>query len=263
MIQIFLVLIFCHLVCDFIFQSKKIVSIRVSSNIKKSFKGNFIHSLTHFIFSLVMVIIFYKIKYIFLDENSLYTICFLIALIHFSIDVGKSVILNKYICCKNSIQIFLIDQGLHFISILFLCIYFTDIDLVESSHLLLLDKIFIALIMFTMGTFVAGIFLKMFIEYFFPKNFYIDDFNIFKESRGAKDGGHIIGILERIFIMISITIGHPEMAGFVLTAKSIARFKKLDDANFAEIFIIGTFISFIIAIICGVVIFKLNIFPTI
>ena len=263
MIQIFLILFFCHLVCDFIFQSKKVVNIRVSSNIKKSIKGNFIHSLTHFIFSVVVATIFYKIGYIFLDKSFLYTMCFLISITHFIIDIGKSIILNRYVHYKNSIQIFLIDQVLHFMSVLFLCLYFIDTDSTKNNTLLLLDKIFIALIMFTIGTFVAGIFLKIFIEHFFPKSSCVDDFNIFKESSGAKDGGHIIGILERIFIMISIALGRPEMTGFVLTAKSIARFKKLDDANFAEIFIIGTFISFIIAIICGVVILKLNIFPTI
>ena len=44
------------------------------------------------------------------------------------------------------------------------------------------------------------------------------------------------------------------MIGFILTIKSVVRFKKLSNDSFAEYFIIGTFLSFIPAILCGVII---------
>lgn len=81
--------------------------------------------------------------------------------------------------------------------------------------------------------------------------------NINKEENideGAPNGGFIIGILERIFIVISIIIDYPMMIGFVLTVKSVARFKKLSNDSFAEYFIIGTFLSFIPAILVGLII---------
>lgn len=73
-------------------------------------------------------------------------------------------------------------------------------------------------------------------------------------DEGAPNGGFIIGILERIFIVISIIIDYPMMIGFVLTVKSVARFKKLSNDSFAEYFIIGTFLSFIPAILVGLII---------
>jgi len=39
------------------------------------------------------------------------------------------------------------------------------------------------------------------------------------------------------------------LIGFVLTAKSIARFKQMKDKNFAEKYLIGTLTSFLIVLI--------------
>ena len=39
------------------------------------------------------------------------------------------------------------------------------------------------------------------------------------------------------------------LIGFVLTAKSIARFKQMEDKNFAEKYLIGTLTSFLIVLI--------------
>lgn len=53
----------------------------------------------------------------------------------------------------------------------------------------------------------------------------------------------------------------PLVIGFILTVKSVARLKKFDDDRFVEIFIIGSFISFISAIIIGYIIKSLNVIP--
>lgn len=84
-----------------------------------------------------------------------------------------------------------------------------------------------------------------------------------EKKDGAEKGGFIIGLLERLFILIAFSINAPSMIGFVLTAKSLARFKKLDNSTFAEYFIIGTFISFIFAIVGGILIRSLNLIPII
>ena len=39
------------------------------------------------------------------------------------------------------------------------------------------------------------------------------------------------------------------LIGFVLTAKSIARFKQMEDKNFAEKYLIGTLTSFLVVLI--------------
>lgn len=70
-------------------------------------------------------------------------------------------------------------------------------------------------------------------------------------DEGADDGGFLIGILERMFIIASIIFNMPLVIGFVLTTKSIARLKKFDNDRFVEMFIIGSMISFISAIVIG------------
>ena len=61
--------------------------------------------------------------------------------------------------------------------------------------------------------------------------------------------GNIIGKLERTIIAIFLLNNQFGLIGFVLTAKSIARFKQMEDKNFAEKYLIGTLTSFLIVLI--------------
>lgn len=77
---------------------------------------------------------------------------------------------------------------------------------------------------------------------------------------GLKSAGKIIGILERILIFTFIIIGQYEAIGFLIAAKSIYRFtdlKSSSERKFSEYVLIGTLLSFIIAILVGIVIKKL------
>ena len=61
--------------------------------------------------------------------------------------------------------------------------------------------------------------------------------------------GNIIGKLERIIIAILLLNNQFGVIGFVLTAKSIARFKQMENRDFAEKYLIGTLTSFLIVLI--------------
>jgi hypothetical protein len=60
--------------------------------------------------------------------------------------------------------------------------------------------------------------------------------------------GRIIGILERWIIMILMLTGQLTGIGFVLTAKSIARFNNFNEDHFAEYYLMGTLYSVVFAI---------------
>lgn len=62
--------------------------------------------------------------------------------------------------------------------------------------------------------------------------------------------GSYIGILERIIILFLGMLGQYSAIGFVLTAKSVARYKQLEDKNFAEKYLVGTLLSSLISIVC-------------
>ncbi len=75
-----------------------------------------------------------------------------------------------------------------------------------------------------------------------------------------QDAGKYIGILERLFVFGFIITQHWEAIGFFITAKSVFRFgdlKESKDRKLTEYILIGTLVSFGIAIFCGVAYLKL------
>lgn len=66
--------------------------------------------------------------------------------------------------------------------------------------------------------------------------------------------GRTIGILERMLLLTLILVGQWGAMGFVLAAKSIARFKDLDRREFSEYYLIGTLASTGIAMASGLLV---------
>ena len=64
------------------------------------------------------------------------------------------------------------------------------------------------------------------------------------------NSGYIIGILERMIILTLGLNGQLGAIGFVVAAKSLARFKQLEDKNFAEKYLLGTLLSVTISLFC-------------
>lgn len=84
------------------------------------------------------------------------------------------------------------------------------------------------------------------------------DQNAGKESGKGIDGsGYLIGIFERIITITFVLIDQFAALGFVLAAKSVARFKKIEDEQgFAEKYLVGTLFSVTLAL-CSTMIIKL------
>jgi hypothetical protein len=79
------------------------------------------------------------------------------------------------------------------------------------------------------------------------------------ESKKASGGvdpermGGTIGVLERLLIVALVPGGGPSAVGFVVAAKTLARFKKLDKKRFAERYLLGTMASVTIAVVSALV----------
>ena len=65
--------------------------------------------------------------------------------------------------------------------------------------------------------------------------------------------GATIGVLERLLIVTFVLVGAEAAIGFVIAAKTIARFRLLDDRDFAEYYLLGTLASVSVAIVTGLV----------
>lgn len=69
------------------------------------------------------------------------------------------------------------------------------------------------------------------------------------EASAGLSAGTMIGVPERFITMILIIVNQYGVLGLVLTAKSIARFKKFDEKGFAEKYLPGTLLSLAVAIV--------------
>jgi hypothetical protein len=65
--------------------------------------------------------------------------------------------------------------------------------------------------------------------------------------------GAVIGILERLIVVALVLVGQYAAIGLVVTAKTIARFRQLEDRQFAEYYLLGTLASIATAIVTGMV----------
>jgi len=67
-----------------------------------------------------------------------------------------------------------------------------------------------------------------------------------REAREYR-AGRVIGTLERVAVYVLVLHAQYEALGLVLAAKGLARFQNLDEREFAEYFLIGTFLSVVLA----------------
>src|SRR2546425_1977113 len=64
--------------------------------------------------------------------------------------------------------------------------------------------------------------------------------------------GRTVGSLERALALTLVLLGEYSAVGWIIAAKSLARFKQLEDREFAEYFLVGTLASFLLAVLVGV-----------
>jgi hypothetical protein len=64
--------------------------------------------------------------------------------------------------------------------------------------------------------------------------------------------GRAIGALERAIGLTLVLLGQFGALGLIIAAKSLARFKALEDREFAEYFLVGTLSSLLVALLGGV-----------
>jgi len=76
-------------------------------------------------------------------------------------------------------------------------------------------------------------------------------------SEGAEPGpervGATIGVLERLIVCALVLTGQIVAIGLVIAAKTLARFRQLDDRRFAEYYLVGTLASVTLALATSIV----------
>lgn len=221
-------LFLAHLIGDFVFQTKK--SIKQKERLKLKSPVLYIHIAIHFV--LLSLILW---------DISLWPIILTITISHFIIDVLKLKFQKK----KTKRLWFFLDQLFHIIMIFVAYFLFTDNSLEVSTIFTETNVLLLTCVLFLTQP-VSIIMMTIFSKW-----------NIEKLTTGnesLKDAGRYIGMLERLLVFIFIISDHWEAVGFLITAKSVFRFGDLKESKhrkLTEYILIGTLISFGIAILTG------------
>ena len=227
-----------HILGDFYFQFDK-----MAENKKRSVWYMLLHCI---LYTLVMGIIIFCFDG---DIKRDVIIALVIGGSHLVVDILK-VIFDK-IFSKSKHVNFIIDQVVHIIMLLCTCNYY-DIYIDEYSYIadmlpegISLMKMTAIIIAVLICWKPAAIFVPIIARYIAN-----DDEDIDNDNRDDPKTGTWIGILEREIILILGLLGQYGAIGFVLTAKSLARYKQLEEKDFAERYLVGTLLSALIAIGC-------------
>jgi hypothetical protein len=69
------------------------------------------------------------------------------------------------------------------------------------------------------------------------------------DGKDVRNAGAWIGALERLLILLLMSVGQYAAIGLVLTAKSVARYNKIAESKqFAEYYLLGTLLSALFAV---------------
>jgi len=162
-------------------------------------------------------------------------------LLHYFIDLAKLYFQAE----KTERSWFFIDQILHLLSLLACWLIFENprLQFDEVSE----QRILIYVTALVLISYPISIVLKQVLAIWSPS----------ADKDGDKtlaNAGQYIGIIERILVFVFIMTNHWEAIGFLLAAKSVFRFgdlKRAKDRRLTEYILVGTLISFGLAIFTG------------
>jgi hypothetical protein len=233
-ISLLIRLIIAHLLTDFVFQS--------NSWVNQRFKNGW-HSRYLYLHGIIAGILAYLL-------SGLWTLIWVplaIAATHIVIDGLKA----KY---ENNIQSLVIDQLCHFAVILAVWLWLINPGPGELTALketfLPGIKIWVIVAAYLIIIWPSSVLISKLTEKW--RKDVIDEEPAHIKDRSLENAGRWIGRLERFLILTLVLLKQYEAIGLLVAAKSIFRFSK--SRNVGEYILIGTLISFTIAIIVGLIV---------
>ena len=229
------ILISVHLLADFLFQTSV-----YSEKIRKKLNPLLLHCFIYFIIFEIVLLPILQFKKVFL-------LGVIISVLHFLINFTKNKLEKSFPQRRLQIWIFSINQLIHFALLIGMNYIFNLENSVSNLYINLEGyenfKIIILYIsVFSIIYEPASVFIRKLFTSISSKTYP-------KTNLEELKAGNIIGKLERIIIAILLLNNQFGVIGFVLTAKSIARFKQMENRDFAEKYLIGTLTSFLIVLI--------------
>lgn len=197
--------------------------------------------------ALVYTVVFALVAFLCIPAYVVWIPFVIIALSHFIIDWIRVLADKKFTASTSHFTSFLIDQALH-IFIIFTLVCMFDLNgqnkgwISDLALRIPLEQVLRYALIFLTILDPASVFVK-------KLSSYVSGSANNSSTKREPPAGSTIGKLERIIIAILVICGELGAIGFVLTAKSLARYKQLSEKDFAEKYLVGTLSSTAIAII--------------
>ncbi|PRD56373.1 DUF3307 domain-containing protein [Sphingobacterium gobiense] len=228
---LFLKLLLAHFIGDFVLQPKSWVQKR-----REHIGYLLIHIAVH---TTLLVLLFIP------ELPDQWQVILFISCAHLLIDSGKIYFEKRF--PKRTFLLFIADQTLHILSLIAVVLYKYGLSIEWET--LFSPKSLLYVLAFVLTVFVSPIMLRVFFSKWTAE---VDVAT--KPTKSLVDAGMLIGIMERLLIVLFIQVGFLSGIGFLLGAKSIFRFGDLTnakDTKFTEYILVGTLASFVAGIAIG------------
>ncbi len=225
-----------HMLGDFLLQPNSWVKAKEEKKIAAW--QLYMHSFIHFALIILLV---WDIKFV--------KWAILLTIIHFITDTIKLYFQNK----RTKRLWFFADQIIHLAFILIIWIWSQEAT-IKISEIVNEQSILLIAIIYAL-TQPASVIIKSIISKWTPSA-------SMEKPDSLENAGNFIGILERLFVFAFVVSANWEAIGFLLAAKSVFRFgdlKESKDRKLTEYVLIGTLLSFGIALLAGIIFLELKI----
>lgn len=250
--NLLILLLFGHLVSDFVFQLDKSCAEKLAPHLKTKLKAHLKHIAIYLGTSLALLALTGKLQYPVLLGLLVLTVA------HGTIDWGKSVLVNRI----KSLPLFIADQAIHLCTIT-LAVWLLEPGLSTQFNFLaeqflaqrtiapllsLPSKLFLTGSILILATSGGNVIIR---EILTSLNIPMS-FNENSQEKDVKTGRYIGGV-ERILTIIALVAGSYEGIVALYASKTAIRFKHASASpEFEEYYILGTLQSALLGIICGI-----------
>jgi hypothetical protein len=233
LIQLFL----AHIIGDFFLQPDKWVNDKKRHKLKSIYL--YLHASIHFLLILAIT-----------ADMAFWKIALIISAIHLVIDGAK-----LYLQKEGTLRTwFFADQLLHIATLLI--VWSFQEKIIPDLHFLSNREwlVPVTAILFVLNP--SSFLIKTAVSKWTPHHIGQGPGERAAIDPSLEKAGRLIGMMERLMVLVFVFLGKWEGIGFLLTAKSVFRFGDIKDAKsmkLTEYVLIGTFLSFGIAILTGLI----------
>jgi hypothetical protein len=225
--MVFTKLLLAHLLGDFVFQPNRWV---IHKEARKAASGYiYLHLIIHFL--LIMLFIW---------DPGFWMPALIVVASHYIIDLAKIYAGPLF---RNKTIPFILDQFLHIV-VLYAVAYRSNL---WQHSLELIQQL-------NWGLATSVVFLSIPSAIIMSRLLERMSEQIELDHKSLPNAGKYIGMMERLFVFLFIILGRWDAIGLLITAKSVFRFNDLKASNnrkLTEYILIGTFLSFGIAVLTG------------